>query len=98
MLTGEPLRFAHRRIQSCPAFDNLDARLQALLRDMLETDSADFLDRFDKVIPRLESLKGRLPAAARARRRRNRRIAWLLAAGLGLLGAAAAAWFLLPPI
>ena len=90
MLTGEPLRFAHRRVQSCPAFDNLDARLQVLLRDMLETDSRDYLDRFDKVIARLEALKGKLPEAARARRRRNRRIAWIALTALGLLGAAAA--------
>ena len=87
MLTGEPLRFAHRRIQSCPAFDNLDSRLQALLRDMLESDSRDYLDSFGRVITRLESLKGRLPEAALARRRRNRRIGWLVAAGL-LLAAA----------
>ena len=93
MLTGEPLRFAHRRIQSCPAFDNLDARLQELLRDMLETDAADYLDRFDKVVTRLEALKGKLPEAARARQRRNRRIGWLLLAGLGL-AAAVAAWYL----
>ncbi len=96
MLTTEPLRFAHRRIQSCPAFDNLDARLQALLRDMLETDSAAYLDRFDKVINRLETLRGRLPEAARARRKRKRRLLLFLAAGLALLGVAAIAWFLGP--
>lgn len=90
MLTGEPLRFAHRRIQSCPAFDNLDARLQTLLRDMLESDSRDYLDRFGKVVTRLEALKGKLPEAARARQRRNRRIAWIVLTALGLLGAAAA--------
>ncbi len=87
MLAGEPLRFAHRRIQSCPGFDNLDSRLQTLLRDMLESDSRDYLDRFDKVVTRLESLKGRLPEAALARRRRIRRIGWLLSGGL-LLAAA----------
>lgn len=90
MLTGEPLRFAHRRIQSCPAFDNLDARLQTLLRDMLESDSRDYLDRFGKVVTRLEALKGKLPEAARARQRRNRRIAWIVLTALGVLGAAAA--------
>jgi len=86
MLTGEPLRFSHRRIQSCPTYENLDSRLQALLRNMLETDSANYLDRFDKVIAQLESLKGRLPEAALARKKRHRRIIWLLAGGLLLTG------------
>ena len=90
MLTGEPLRFSHRRIQSCPAFENLDSRLQALLRDMLETDSSTYLDRCDKVIGRLEALKGKLPEATLARRRRRRRLIWYLAGGLMLLGLVAA--------
>jgi serine/threonine-protein kinase len=96
MLTGEPLRFAHRRIQSCPAFDNLDARLQTLLRNMLETDSADYLDRFDKVITRLEALKGKLPEVALARKKRHRRIIWLLAAGLLLAGVVVGFAYLYP--
>ncbi|MCP4388903.1 MAG: protein kinase [Gammaproteobacteria bacterium] len=94
MLAGEPLKFAHRRIQSCRAFDNLDSRLQSLLRDMLEADSRSYLDRFDKVIARLESLKGRLPEAALARKKRRRRIIWYLAGGLMLLGLIAAAFIL----
>ncbi len=94
MLAGEPLKFAHRRIQSCRAFDNLDSRLQSLLRDMLEADSRSYLDRFDKVIARLESLKGRLPEAALARMKRRRRIIWYLAGGLMLLGLIAAAFIL----
>lgn len=96
MLTGEPLRFAHRRIQSCPSFDNLDNRLQTLLTDMLETDSSNYLDRFSKVISRLESLKGKLPEATLARRKRRRRIIWFAAGGLLLLAAAAAVAYLNP--
>ncbi len=96
MLTGEPLRFAHRRIQSCPDFDNLDSRLQALLRDMLESDSANYQDRFDKVIVRLEALKGKLPEAALARKKRHRRIIWFLAGGLLLLAAALVVTYLYP--
>ena len=92
MLAGEPLRFAHRRIQSCRAFDNLDSRLQSLLRDMLEADSGSYLDRFDKVIVRLESLRGKLPEAALTRKKRRRRIIWYLAGGLMLLGLIAAAF------
>ncbi len=86
MLTGEQLRFAHRRIQYCRAFDNLDTRLQALLRNMLETDSVNYLDQFGKVIAQLESLKGKLPEAALARKKRHRRIIWFLTSGLLLLG------------
>jgi len=96
MLTGEPLRFAHRRIQSCPNFDNLDSRLQALLRDMLESDSANYQDRFDKVITRLEALKGKLPEAALARKKRHRRIIWFLAGGLLLLSVAMFVTYLYP--
>jgi serine/threonine protein kinase len=96
MLTGEPLRFAHRRIQSCPAFENLDSRLQALLQNMLETDSANYLDRFDKVIDQLEALKGRLPEVALARKKRQRRIIWFLAAGLLLSGVVAVIAYLYP--
>jgi serine/threonine-protein kinase len=96
MLTGEPLRYSHRRIQSCPAFEHLDSRLQALLRNMLETDSADYLDRFDQVIAQLESLKGRLPEAALARKKRNRRIIWFLVGGLILLGVAVVTTYLYP--
>ena len=92
MLAGEPLKFAHRRIQSCRAFDNLDSRLQSLLRDMLEADSGSYLDRFDKVIVRLESLRGKLPEAALTRKKRRRRIIWYLAGGLMLLGLIAAAF------
>jgi len=92
MLAGEPLKFAHRRIQSCRAFDNLDSRLQSLLRDMLEADSGSYLDRFDKVIVRLESLRGKLPEAALTRQKRRRRIIWYLAGGLMLLGLIAAAF------
>jgi len=82
MLTGEPLRFAHRRIQPCRAFDNLDTRLQELLRDMLETDSDNYMDQFGKVIARLQSLKGKLPEAALARKKRHRRIILFIAGGL----------------
>jgi serine/threonine-protein kinase len=96
MLTGEPIRFAHRRIQSCPGFDHLDSRLQTLLRDMLETDSSSYLDRFDKIVARLESLKGKLPEAALARKKRRRRLIWLLAGGLLLLSAATALAYLNP--
>ena len=96
MLTGEPLRFAHRRIQSYPAFENLDSRLQALLQNMLETDSANYLDRFDKVIDQLEALKGRLPEVALARKKRHRRIIWFLAAGLLLSGVVAVVAYLYP--
>ena len=92
MLAGEPLKFAHRRIQSCRAFDNLDSRLQSLLRDMLEADSGSYLDRFDKVIVRLESLRGKLPEAVLTRQKRRRRIIWYLAGGLMLLGLIAAAF------
>ena len=92
MLAGEPLKFAHRRIQSCRAFDNLDSRLQSLLRDMLEADSGSYLDRFDKVIVRLESLRGKLPEAALTRQKSRRRIIWYLAGGLMLLGLIAAAF------
>jgi len=88
MLTSERLRFAHRRIQSCRAFDNLDARLQALLRNMLETDSTNYLDQFGKVIAQLEALKGKLPEATLARKKRNHRIIWFLAGSLLLLGVA----------
>jgi serine/threonine-protein kinase len=90
MLAGEPLKFAHRRIQSCRAFDNLDSRLQSLLRDMLEADSGSYLDRFDKVM--LESLRGKLPEAVLTRQKRRRRIIWYLAGGLMLLGLIAAAF------
>jgi serine/threonine protein kinase len=96
MLTGEPLRFSHRRIQSCPAFENLDSRLQALLRNMLETDSANYLVRFDKVIAQLESLKGSLPEAALARKKRHRRIIWFLAGGLLLFGVVVVVAYLYP--
>jgi len=82
MLTGEPLRFAHRRIQPCRAFDNLDTRLQELLRDMLETDSDNYMNQFGKVIARLQSLKGKLPEAALARKKRHRRIILFIAGGL----------------
>ena len=88
MLTGEPLKFAHRRVQSCPAFENLDTRLQALLRNILETDSDNYLDRFDKVIAQLESLKGKLPEAVLARKKRQRRLIWFLTGGLLIIGMA----------
>lgn len=98
MLTGEPLRFAHRRIQSCPDFDNLDSRLQALLRDMLESDSVNYLDRFDKVIARLEALRGKLPEAALARKKRHRRIFWFLAGGFLLFAIAMVVTYLYPDL
>ncbi len=60
MLTGEPLEFLHRRIQSRMAYEKLDSRLQKLLRNMLETDSEGYFDSFEKIIPRLKSLKGKL--------------------------------------
>ncbi len=60
MLTANPLKFAHRRLQSSPAFDRLDHRLQKLLRDMVETDSDSYYDRFDKIILLLKSLQGKL--------------------------------------
>jgi serine/threonine-protein kinase len=88
MLTSEPLRFAHRRIQSCRAFDNLDTRLQELLRNMLETDSDNYMDQFGKVIARLQSLKGKLPEAALARKKRHRRIILFIAGGLLLFAIA----------
>jgi len=96
MLTGEPLRFSHRRVQSCRAFENLDSRLQALLRDMLETDSANYFDRFDKVIARLEALKGRLPEAQLARKKRHHRIFWFLLGGLLIFGVVAGIAYLYP--
>jgi serine/threonine protein kinase len=96
MLTGEPLRFSHRRIQSCRAFENLDSRLQVLLRNMLETDSTDYLDRFDKVIARLEALKGRLPEAELARKKRHHRIFWFLVGGLLIFGVVAGVAYLYP--
>ena len=63
---------------------------------MLETDSGDYLDRFDKIIARLESLKGKLPEAARARKKRNRRIFWFLLGGLLLAGSIGIAVTLYP--
>ena len=96
MITGEPLRFSHRRTQSCRAFENLDSRLQALLRDMLESDSTNYLDRFDKVIARLEALKGKLPEVMLARKKRQRRIIWFLAGGLLLLGVIVVVAYLYP--
>jgi serine/threonine protein kinase len=86
MLTAEPLRFTHRRIQSSPAFANLDSRLQTLLQNMLESDSANYLDRFGKVITRLESLKGKLPEAVLARAKRRRRMIWFVTSNLLFIG------------
>jgi hypothetical protein len=63
---------------------------------MLETDSSSYLDRFDKIVARLESLKGKLPEAALARKKRRRRLIWLLAGGLLLLSAATALAYLNP--
>ena len=61
MLTGKTLEFAHRRIQSVTVFEKLDPRLQTLLRNMLETDSKGYFESFGEIVPRLESLKGKLP-------------------------------------
>lgn len=96
MLTSETLMFSHRRIQPCPAFENLDTRLQALLRNMLETDSDNYLDRFDKVIVQLESLKGKLPEAVLARKKRHRRLIWFMTGGLLLIGIAVIVAYLYP--
>lgn len=61
MLTGEPLKFDHRRIQSSAGFDQLDSRLQKLLRNMLETDSEGYCDRFKTITHQLNGLQGKLP-------------------------------------
>ncbi len=101
MLTGEPLAFAHRRIQPLPEFDNLDERLKALLRDMLETDSDGYLDRFDKVIARLEALKGKLHDPELERKRRKRRRNWGMVLGgvvAALLAVSAGLYFFAPEL
>ncbi len=84
MLTGNPLKFAHRRLQAIPAFEKLDIRLQSLLRNMLETDSNEYYDRFDKIIPTLKSLKGKLNDPAVVKKASTVKI-WHLVGGLMLL-------------
>ncbi len=87
MLTSEPLKFAHRRVQPSLAFEKLDVRLQKLLRDMLETDSDNYYDRFDKIMPILKSFKGKLidPSSIR---KTSRFKFWHFIAGLLLLNLA----------
>ena len=65
---------------------------------MLETDSVNYLDQFGKVVAQLESLKGKLPEAALARKKRHRRIIWFLTSGLLLLGVAIGVAYLWPAI
>ncbi len=84
MLTGNPLKFAHRRLQPNPAFEKLDVRLQKLLRDMLETDSDNYYHRFDKIIPTLKSLKGKLSDPLAIRKTARVKL-WHLVTGLVLL-------------
>jgi hypothetical protein len=55
---------------------------------MLETDSDNYMDQFGKVIARLQSLKGKLPEAALARKKRHRRIILFIAGGLLLFAIA----------
>ncbi len=93
MLTGEPLKFAHRRLQPCRAYEKLDARLKKLLRNKLETDSDNYYDSFDKIIPMLKSLKGKLidPSVIR---KPSRIKVWHLLTGLLFLNLAALSIYL----
>lgn len=84
MLTGEPLKFANQRLQPSSAFENLDTRLQKLLRDMVENDSSNYYDRFDKITPLLKSLKGKLPDPSVIRKPSRFRI-WHLVSAVLLL-------------
>ena len=94
LLSGEALDFAHRRVQAGPGFDGLDSRLQKLLRDMLESDSDEYLGDFAAVSARLESLKGKLPDPLLAGRRRRRRRAGLIVAAAAVIATGAAAYAL----
>jgi len=89
MLTGEPLKFAHRRIQTSPAFERLDDQLQQLLRDMLETDSTDYFVSFEQIIPRLKSLTGKLVDPNKVVKKSAGIKLWQLLGGLALLNLAA---------
>ena len=95
MLTGEPLKFAHRRLQASPAFEKLDARLQKLLRNMLETDSSQNFDRFDDIIPHLKSLKGKLPDPLLVSHRPSRLKIWHVITAILLLNLAVISIYLI---
>lgn len=82
LLTGEPLKFAHRRIQPSPAFERLDPQLQELLRDMLETDSKGYFSNFEEIIPRLKLLVGKLTDPNQADKKRIRIKPWKMISGL----------------
>ncbi|MCP4187974.1 MAG: protein kinase [Gammaproteobacteria bacterium] len=88
MLTGEPLKFAHRRLQPSSAFEKLDSRLRKLLRDMLESDSNDYYDRFEQIMPTLKSLKGNLPDPQASGKSTRLRL-WQLITGIMLINLAA---------
>ncbi len=87
MLVGEPLKFAHQRLQPSPAFEKLDSRLQKLIRNMLESDASDYYQSFEQIMPTLKSLKGEFPAH-RANRKPMRRWLWRLVAGIALVNLA----------
>ena len=85
ILTGEPLKFAHRRIQPNSGFEKLDVRLQKLLRNMLESDSSGYFTSFEGIIPLLKSLKGKLPDPYKNTVKQGRFKPWHIIAGVLLL-------------
>ena len=89
MLTGKPLKFAHRRIQPSPDFERLDDQLQQLLRDMLETDSTGYFASFEQIIPRLKSLVGKLADPNKVAKKPASIKVWQLLSSLVLLNLAA---------
>ena len=56
MLTGHPVNFSSKRIQSEPDFEALDKSTKKLLRNMMEEDSRDHYQSFDQLLPDLKKL------------------------------------------
>ncbi|MCP3687376.1 MAG: protein kinase [Gammaproteobacteria bacterium] len=84
MLAGEPLKFTHQRIQPSSAFEKLDSRLQKLLRDMLESDSSNYYQSFEQIMPTLKSLQGEFSDPL-ASGKSVRRWLWRMIAGIALV-------------
>ncbi len=57
LLTGVPVNFSNKRIQEADEFNELSNRLQKIIRNLMEEDSANHYQSFDQLLPDLNKLK-----------------------------------------
>ncbi len=57
MLTGKPVVFSNKRIQSTKEFELLNKPIKNLLRNLMEEDTSNHYQSFDQVLPDLNKLK-----------------------------------------